>query len=86
MDALATPVVGKLSDKTVSAWGKRRPWHLGGAVAVGISFPLMIAGCVPCSLLEHFNVDLSSTAFTAVKMTYYGLVRHLALLCEWYCR
>lgn len=35
----------------------------------------MIAGCVPCELLKHFDVQLSSGAITAIKMAYYGVVR-----------
>jgi maltose/moltooligosaccharide transporter len=32
MGLLAQPIVGELSDRTVSPWGKRQPYFLGGAV------------------------------------------------------
>ena len=32
------PVVGALSDRTVSRWGRRRPWLLAGAVGLSVTF------------------------------------------------
>jgi len=37
-DALIDPVVGVLSDKTRSRWGRRHPWMLFGAIPLGIFF------------------------------------------------
>ena len=50
---LANPVIGALSDRTTSRWGRRHPWTVAGAVlgAVGIGIvaaapdvPVMVAG------------------------------------------
>lgn len=43
MGLLAQPIVGELSDRTVSRWGKRQPYFLGGAVigaAMLVAMPL----------------------------------------------
>ena len=37
-DAVNDPVVGWLSDRTQSRWGRRFPWMLWGAVPLGVSF------------------------------------------------
>ncbi|PPG28610.1 MFS transporter [Pseudoclavibacter sp. RFBG4] len=37
----ANPLVGRLSDRTTSRWGRRRPWIVGGA-AVGVLASLLI--------------------------------------------
>ena len=39
-DAFSDPVMGYLTDRTRSRWGRRRPWLLLGAVVCGISLPL----------------------------------------------
>ncbi|KAJ1530953.1 hypothetical protein ONE63_005789 [Megalurothrips usitatus] len=44
VDALATPLVGILSDK----WGSRKTWHLVGTVLVLVSFPLVFSECGVC--------------------------------------
>jgi GPH family glycoside/pentoside/hexuronide:cation symporter len=41
MDALTDPLMGYISDHTKSRWGRRRPYILGGAIAVGIVFILL---------------------------------------------
>lgn len=38
---VANPLVGRLSDRTTSRWGRRRPWILGGAL-VGVLSCLLI--------------------------------------------
>lgn len=37
-DAINDPLVGWLSDRTQSRWGRRFPWMLWGAVPLGVSF------------------------------------------------
>ncbi|MEM9004862.1 MAG: MFS transporter [Cyanobacteria bacterium P01_F01_bin.86] len=41
-DAVNDPLIGWLSDRTRSRWGKRFPWMFGGAVPLGISFWLLL--------------------------------------------
>lgn len=80
-DALATPTVGILSDKTNTKIGKRTPWFLGGTALVLVTFSLIFIRLIP--------EDSSDT----VKLIYYctsaGLfnfgwaavqVAHMALL------
>jgi len=40
-DALTDPLMGYISDKTESRWGRRRPYIFIGAIAVGIIFALL---------------------------------------------
>jgi GPH family glycoside/pentoside/hexuronide:cation symporter len=40
-DAINDPIVGVLSDRTQSRWGRRYPWMLFGAIPFGITFFLM---------------------------------------------
>lgn len=37
-DAINDPIIGVLSDKTTSRWGRRLPWLLYGAIPFGITF------------------------------------------------
>ena len=40
-DAITDPLMGYISDKTESRWGRRRPYIFVGAIAVGIVFALL---------------------------------------------
>ncbi len=40
-DAVNDPMVGMLSDRTRSRWGRRLPWMVAGAIPLGICFFLM---------------------------------------------
>ena len=40
-DAITDPMVGILSDRTRSKWGRRRPWFLFGSVPLGLAFFFM---------------------------------------------
>jgi glycoside/pentoside/hexuronide:cation symporter, GPH family len=40
-DALADPVIGELSDRTQSRWGRRLPWLYSAAIPVGIVWMLL---------------------------------------------
>jgi GPH family glycoside/pentoside/hexuronide:cation symporter len=41
VDALTDPLMGYLSDRTRSRWGRRRPYIFSGALAVGVIFALL---------------------------------------------
>ncbi len=40
-DAFTDPLMGYISDNTHSRWGRRRPFIVGGAIAVGLTFALL---------------------------------------------
>ena len=42
-DAINDPLVGWLSDRTHSRWGRRFPWIFGGAIPLGLSFWLLLS-------------------------------------------
>ena len=48
-DALADPVVGFLTDRTRSRFGRRRPWILAAALPLGVTFAMLFAPPVSLS-------------------------------------
>jgi len=83
-DAINDPLVGLISDRTHSRWGRRRPFLLFGAVPYGITFALMwivppiedqILRCLYFALIYI----LFDTAMTAVSCPYYALTPELTL-------
>ena len=37
-DAVSDPIMGYISDRTRSSWGRRRPWFLAGSIPLALSF------------------------------------------------
>jgi GPH family glycoside/pentoside/hexuronide:cation symporter len=80
-DAINDPVVGWLSDKTYTRWGRRRPWLLFGAVPFGLAYvalwyvpPFGQTGL----LLYYFLVLLIlDTTYTVVNVPYTSLTPEL---------
>ncbi len=68
---LAAPLTGALSDRTVSRWGRRRPWLLAG-ILVGVAGLLLmaVARTIPWLLLgeilEQIGVDTVLSTVTAL--------------------
>jgi GPH family glycoside/pentoside/hexuronide:cation symporter len=80
-DAVNDPLVGWLSDRTETRWGRRRPWILFGAVPFGLLFfllwltpPLGDTGKYVYYLLIAL---LGDAAFTAVNLPYTALTPEL---------
>ncbi len=86
-DAINDPIVGVLSDRTRSRWGRRHSWMILGAIPFGIFFFLQW-------IVPHFsnNPDLNqlglfwyyvivsilfNTAFTAINLPYTALTAEL---------
>ena len=80
-DAFNDPLVGWLTDHTISKFGRRRPWLLIAAVPFGLAFflqwvvpPLSETGLFWYYLLVALLLD---TAFTAVNVPYAALTAEL---------
>ena len=86
-DAINDPVVGVLSDRTRSRWGRRYPWMIFGAVPLGMFFflhwfiPPFITDTATNQLgLFWYYIVISiffNTAFTAVNLPYTALTPEL---------
>ena len=80
-DGINDPIMGWLSDKTVSKMGRRRPWLLYGAIPLGVAFflnwvvpPLGETGKFIYYVVVALILD---TALTAVLVPYTSLTAEL---------
>ena len=75
VNSLLDPVIGALSDRTVSRFGRRRPWIAGGGV-------LFIAGC---AMLFFPPPGLVSVAWVSVAVLFYysGAAATTTTLLAW---
>lgn len=87
MDGLATPVVGIFSDKTHSAFGKRRLWILIGSLCVTVTFPFIFHSIIidwfDASnrwrfIYYAFFITLFQFAWAAVQVNHMALVPELS--------
>ena len=83
-DAINDPIVGVLSDRTRSRWGRRLPWMIFGAIPFGVFFFLQwIVPFDPATnkwgLFWYYVVIslLFNTAFTAINLPYTALTPEL---------
>lgn len=66
---LANPIVGRLSDLTLSRWGRRRPWMVGGALLLLVAmFIVALAGSIPVLLLGWCLAQAGGNAMLAPLM------------------
>jgi GPH family glycoside/pentoside/hexuronide:cation symporter len=82
-DALNDILIGALSDRTRTRWGRRRPYLLFGAVPFGVAFVLMWLVPSPASqaaLAMYYTAMfvLFDTLFTLVNVPYIALTPELA--------
>src|SRR5260370_15079273 len=58
---LTCPIVGMLSDRTTSRWGRRRPWYIAGGVLTALD--LLLMGKAP-------SVLLIAAGYVVLQVTY----------------
>ena len=80
-DAVSDPLMGGLSDRTRSRWGRRRPYLLPGALGLAIGFAVLFDPPTLESNFFKFLFLLVSYLFVSTAMTVVT-VPHLALGAE----
>jgi GPH family glycoside/pentoside/hexuronide:cation symporter len=80
-DAFNDPIIGWLSDHTVTRWGRRRPWLLFGAIPFGTLFFLLwwVPPLGPTGKYVYYTVVLLllDTFYTVVNVPYTALTAEL---------
>lgn len=73
IDAITDPLMGYISDHTVSRWGKRRPYVFIGALISGFSFVMMWQLSADNSEMYNFYYFLSWCCIFWVGMTIFSV-------------
>lgn len=82
-DAVNDPIVGTLTDRTRTRWGRRRPWLLFGSVPFGLAFFLHFlvpSGMSETGLFFYYVIVgiFLDAGFTAVNVPYTALTPELS--------
>ncbi len=81
-DSINDPIIGAMTDRTNTRWGRRRPWLLFGAVPFGLAFFLhwLVPDVGATGKFIYYLVValLLDTAFTAVNVPYTALTPELS--------
>jgi Na+/melibiose symporter-like transporter len=85
-DALATPTVGILSDKTNTRIGKRTPWYIGGTILVLLTFTMIFIKVIPDNTSEYITLfyyclcaSLFNIGWAAVQVSHMALLPSISL-------
>ena len=82
-DAVSDPVVGYLSDRTKTRWGKKRPYLLFGALPLGVFFFLLFASpAMPLGFKPYYGLImflLVCTFYAIVNVPYGALAASMTL-------
>ncbi len=82
-DSVNDPIIGTLTDRTNTRWGRRRPWLLFGAVPFGLAFFLQWVvpdlGSTGLFIYYLLVAILLDTGFTAVNVPYAAMTPELAV-------
>ncbi|MGY4644852.1 MFS transporter [Cellulomonas sp. URHB0016] len=66
---VANPLFGRLSDRTMSRWGRRRPWMVGGSLGLAaFLFVIAVGTNVPTLLIGWFLAQLAANACFAAYL------------------
>ena len=80
-DSVNDPIIGRLTDRTNTRWGRRRPWLLFGAIPFGLAWFLqwLVPDLSTTGLFWYYLVValLLDTGFTAVNVPYTALTPEL---------
>jgi len=78
-DFINDPIIGHLSDRTRTKWGRRRPFLLFGAIPFGLSFILLWLGpdFSQTGLIIYYSYIVYEAMATIVYMPYYALTPEL---------
>ncbi|MCB8979715.1 MAG: MFS transporter [Ardenticatenaceae bacterium] len=80
-DSVNDPIIGRLTDKTNTRWGRRRPWLLFGAIPFGLAWFLqwLVPDWGQAGLFWYYLLValLLDTGFTAVNVPYTALTPEL---------
>ena len=73
IDSITDPLMGYISDHTVSRWGKRRPYVFIGAIISGLSFVMMWQLSADNSEMYNFYYFLTWCCIFWLGMTIFGV-------------
>ncbi len=81
VDAVVDPIVGSLSDRSQSRWGRRHPYMYGAAIPFALCFYLLFAPPAGLSEFGLFLWLLSFSILTRITQSFYS-IPHTALTAE----
>lgn len=73
VDAITDPLMGFISDRTVSRWGKRRPYVFIGAIVAGLSYMMMWQLSAENSEMYNFWYFLGWSCIFFIGMTIFSV-------------